>query len=549
MDANSIISVLLVEDEIAVRRSLVGKLKRDASRKYDIKEASHAEEAYEIIKRTPPNLVFLDMRMPGMGGAAFLRILKDEFPFIKVIVLSGYSDFPFVQQAIKCGASDYLLKPIINEELYEAVERAVNEFISEKKQIRLGIERDMMLRESIHMLKTSLLNALLNKTYIRAEEVIEKLRYLQIDFRYPRYMAAFVRIVDFDAIKEFYMRDASLVFFALENVMNESMTVEKGRMYGFKNERVENEYVCVFGFDGDESEMTKKLAADFTRVIDNIRKYNKMDIQVYLGGAFEHISDLHSVYRMTSYGWKGKDVAKTPGLFLYEHNQDEMGDEALPDWTAEDTQALSDSLQEGAIGKISALVNRCFRPIEHLQVIPHAIMGKLESGLFQTIQQFTDWVQPSSDGAMPPSLLHFQQSVYQYDSPIAMKHAVLKVLTDLAEWLSQDSRNGAKGVVMRVKSYIDTHYYEELTLADLAVRFFINRTYLSEKFKEVTGYPFSKYVNMVRIEKAKEFMMEKGMKVDYIASLVGFNDPAYFSTVFKNLTGHTVKEYEMKLRR
>jgi Response regulator containing CheY-like receiver domain and AraC-type DNA-binding domain len=339
MREDQTISVLLVEDEAAVRRSLAGKLRRDAARQYDIWEASHAEEAYEMIKRKQPHLILLDMRMPGMGGKQFLNILKEEFPSIKVIVLSGYSDFEFVQQALKCGASDYLLKPVINEELYEAVGRAVSEFISEKKRIHRGIQREMMLKLSLQMLKTSLLNSLLHKSYIRVEDVLGKLRYLNMEFRCRRYIAAVIRIADFAAIKEYYKSDASLIFFALENVMDESMTQIKS-LFGFRNERVENEYVCIFGYDGDEAEMTAKLREDLARVLENVRKYNRMNLQIYLTGVFEQIADLHAAYRITSYAWKRKHADNAPGLFQFEQAARDAECDVPAEWTEAGCQSV-----------------------------------------------------------------------------------------------------------------------------------------------------------------------------------------------------------------
>jgi two-component system response regulator YesN len=120
MDTEKEFRVLVVEDEIAVRRSLVGKLRKEGL-SLMIEEAQNAEEAYEIIRESPPEVIFLDMRMPGMGGMKFLEVLSCEFPNIKVVIISGFSDFEYAQQALRYGAVDYLLKPILKEDLHKTL--------------------------------------------------------------------------------------------------------------------------------------------------------------------------------------------------------------------------------------------------------------------------------------------------------------------------------------------------------------------------------------------------------------------------------------------
>ena len=87
--------------------------------------ASNGKEALTVMREIHPDLVFVDMSMPIMDGIAFLKTASAEFPDSRFIIISGYDDFSYAQQAIRYGVMDYLLKPIVEADLNTAIQRAV----------------------------------------------------------------------------------------------------------------------------------------------------------------------------------------------------------------------------------------------------------------------------------------------------------------------------------------------------------------------------------------------------------------------------------------
>ena len=87
--------------------------------------ASNGKEALTIMREIHPDLVFVDMSMPIMDGIAFLKTASAELPDSRFIIISGYDDFSYAQQAIRYGVLDYLLKPIVETDLNTAIQRAV----------------------------------------------------------------------------------------------------------------------------------------------------------------------------------------------------------------------------------------------------------------------------------------------------------------------------------------------------------------------------------------------------------------------------------------
>ncbi|NGZ77981.1 response regulator [Saccharibacillus alkalitolerans] len=107
----------------------------------------------------------------------------------------------------------------------------------------------------------------------------------------------------------------------------------------------------------------------------------------------------------------------------------------------------------------------------------------------------------------------------------------------------EDGSAGGPGVMEEIAAYIREHYREELTLQDLTDRFFLSREYISRRFKRQFGQNVFDYLAGVRLERAKQLLLDSDMLVVRIAELVGYQDEKYFSRVFKKATGRTPNEF------
>lgn len=118
---------LIIDDEkpVQIAISKLGKWHH-----YNIKmpeTANNGSQGLKIMREIRPSIVFVDMNMPIMDGCSFLNIASKEFPDCKFIVVSGYDSFSYAHQALRCGAIDYLLKPIEEKSLNAAIEKALSQ--------------------------------------------------------------------------------------------------------------------------------------------------------------------------------------------------------------------------------------------------------------------------------------------------------------------------------------------------------------------------------------------------------------------------------------
>lgn len=113
--------VLLVDDEVEFVSALTERLQL---RNYDAKAATNASDALTSIKKDPPDVVLLDLKIPGMEGIDILKKIKENDPAIQVIMLTGHGDVESVKEAIRNGALECVMKPIDIGELLVKIEQA-----------------------------------------------------------------------------------------------------------------------------------------------------------------------------------------------------------------------------------------------------------------------------------------------------------------------------------------------------------------------------------------------------------------------------------------
>jgi DNA-binding NtrC family response regulator len=131
--------ILIVDDEVNIRNALVTLLEKKG---YQAQSVGTAEEALEQLEATSIDLVITDLRMPGISGMEFLRRLKTKWPGTEVVVMTAYGSIETAVDAMRCGAYDYLTKPIDRERFRIVVEKALERHILavENQQLRDRLE-------------------------------------------------------------------------------------------------------------------------------------------------------------------------------------------------------------------------------------------------------------------------------------------------------------------------------------------------------------------------------------------------------------------------
>lgn len=528
MQQHFAVRILVVEDEIGVRRSLIGKL-RGVELPIEISgEAENAEQALEMMKKDMPDIVLLDMRMPGMGGYRFLPILNEQFPKVRVIILSGYSDFEYVLQSLRNGAEDYLLKPVIKEDLEKALRKTIQSIRYELEQNSRNISNGMLLNQAVPLLKHQFMNRLLKPQ--SAFQAAEKLGHLGISLDYPGYLMILVRILDYAKTKSRYLEEPELVFFVFENIVNDTLP---NPIHCFPHEHKEGEYVCLIGLPNTESSPSEiaDLKPRLECLLDNMRQFGKIQVQLLVTRMFQSLRSVGLAYRQAV---EQADIAGAEAQVNY------MGDNADSNWVTEvaselDLDSLVTAIEDRNVRELTGLIQALFdkwkSPRQAAAVAYYALEQSLDK-LF---------VDPESMRQRMPGLSRLLERV---SDSVGLGKEMLVLAVQIGEAASKRNQGESRQMISQALKYIEQYYFEDITLESISKKFFLNRTYFSELFKNETGWTFKKYVNHIRTEKAKRLLVDHELRPSVVAELVGIKDPVYFTVLFKKMTGLPPGEYQ-----
>ena len=159
-----ILKVLIVDDERIIVKGLENLYDWVQNGFQVIGKAFNGQSGIELAKKVKPDIVLTDIRMPKVSGLEMILVLKKEMPQMEFIVISGYNDFSYCQEALRLGASDYLLKPIDYQMLH-------NKLIEVRKKIEKEKELTMMADEGQSLKRTELFKKLIHKPEINISDM------------------------------------------------------------------------------------------------------------------------------------------------------------------------------------------------------------------------------------------------------------------------------------------------------------------------------------------------------------------------------------------
>lgn len=165
-------TIYVIDDDQDLRKSIVEILEGND---FKVSSFESAESALKNVKIIPPSLAIVDNMMPGMGGMAFIPMLKQQCPHVKIIMITAFSTVDNAVAAMKSGADDYLAKPFKRDELLVAVRRNLEELRFEQQLAGPGLDEALTCLSN--QIRRNILSALSSKGEMRFMDIT---RHLQI---------------------------------------------------------------------------------------------------------------------------------------------------------------------------------------------------------------------------------------------------------------------------------------------------------------------------------------------------------------------------------
>jgi two-component system response regulator YesN len=182
------LKLLIADDEKYDRDSIMNILSAAFQDKLDISEARNGREAIEVSERVRPDIIIMDIKMPGINGLKAIQEIRKFLPNSYIIILTAYDFFDFAVEAVKNNVKEYILKPFSKDEIIEKIEAAYDLINTEKEKRKNEIENQERLYNLMPMLENELSYSIINNS-LNSIDYETYLRYLNMDFQKAYSMA------------------------------------------------------------------------------------------------------------------------------------------------------------------------------------------------------------------------------------------------------------------------------------------------------------------------------------------------------------------------
>ncbi len=528
-------NVLLVDDERIFREALRVAIPWNELGLSICAEAQNGEEALEALKENPVNIVLTDINMSRMNGLDFIQKAKSIAPDVKFIIISGYDDFSYAKRAITLGVTDYIVKPIDEEELKKVL-IDIKKRISSDKMLRKNIaDLNNTVAENRLSLKKNFLTRLISNTLPSDKNYIsENISHYNIKVGDGYFAVAYIEISKSN-MDEWTMQDKNLWTFAVENVASELL----GEFAEVIIEDIGALYVILLGFK-DEKEILKRCELVKMFVSENL----PFEICIGVGALKNSIEEIYSSFHEAKFVVSAVDTLDDSIVAIYSDIRVNTLDVPLSKLFNNSDFILS--LHTGNTKKCIQMINELFLNLNSVK----ASFRTAYILFLEIILCCLDYIKEQTP-ALNDELLELYNKAYE--NAISAKNTtdMCETVAGLVENLHKKTENYQQNnmslIVKQAIDYIRQNFNDPyLNIEVLAQKTYSSYGHLCFVFKKETNQTINEYILETRMNKAQKLLLSDSMTVSNVALSVGYLNTNYFSKMFKKR--YNVLPSELKKR-
>jgi two-component system response regulator YesN len=523
------IKLLIADDEHIVIESIKFIVEKYLSNVQIVGAAGSGREVIEKALELKPDVIFMDIRMPGISGIEAIRQIKNTNNNTLFVIITAYEYFNYAKDAVNLGVHEYLLKPLNKNKVIETLNN-ICKVISTKRK---AIQREIQLKEKInkiipHMEGQFIYSQLFNGRVIKDIKFYEDIFNMKIGHGY-----VMLAIVDDheNPTKE-------------ENLKN---SLEKQRFYDIFSMELKGVVPCLIG----PSLLDRTVA--YIPVHQNMDPYEIRNMAIDTAKKVtERVSKLVGIsYKV--------GVGRSYGIenFSKSYNEAYMAASVTNGDLTTHFEDIAPSLN-----KIDSY------PVNKEKIFIHKILtGDIIGGL-NVFEEIFWWLSTNYGDdidkiksrlielliifkrALPYDIEENDVSENKYLIQMLKIHNIKELKVSYIDYLKnflikieESKQKELNGLISKAIEYINGNYHKNISLDDVAKEINMSYHYFSKFFKDSIGKNFVDYLTELRIDKAKEFLKDTTISIKEVCYKIGYSDPNYFSKIFKKVTGMTPTEF------
>lgn len=542
--------LMLVDDEEEERKGILNKIEWEKYGFEVVGEAANGMDALEIADKVMIDVVITDIRMPFMDGLTLCQRLREKYPNIKIIILTGYDQFEYARKAIKLDVVEYVLKPISSKELIEVlinIKNKMDEEIANRKNIE--ILKEYYLR-SLPILKQAFLSSLVTNK-MGSDEIKEKIKTYEIKLNGKAYGVALIKI-KFNKIEDLYTplvrkdedetdknKDTEFIRLGILNLCKEIVDkYDKGIVF------INEDYiVLILSIDDEDCIFMNKVLPILEEIRQSIKKFYGISCTIGIGSFFKELDLICNSYKDAVSAISYASILDDKIIYIQDVEPKSIK-KLVFDQLKE--RRLFNAIKTGTKSELIETIDSLFREIIELNISYknyYIYIMEVINTILKAIQDLNIDIDEIMD-------INYDMliEILKLKDIKEVKRWIIDICLKIKSYIVKERQNSYKKIVQAAISYINENYKDsELSIDKLCKILYISPAYFSTIFKKETKHTFVNYLTHVRMEAAKELLRTTNLKTLEIARMVGYSEPNYFSYCFKKKFNISPSEYRNSL--
>ncbi|MBO5292223.1 MAG: response regulator [Lachnospiraceae bacterium] len=523
--------IMLADDEGIVIDSLKFIIEKEFGDSCIVESAKTGRSVIELAERFRPDIAIMDIQMPGINGIDAMKEIRSFSKGIIFIVMSAYDKFDYAQEAINLGVLEYITKPMNRDRITRVLKRAMG-MIDEERTKR---SNDLLIKEKLETVVPIIENGLIYNILFQEhfEEDVENFKSLLGIEEEFGYMIAFVFG---DEQQGNHMTNAVGTSVRVQSHYQEVREMAREYFPGVMGSVMANKIAMLVPCREQKMEYNERIEL-IDRARELVRKMRKrLNVSFRIGiGSIKGLKN-----QLESYNEALNALVNSTGTVAHVDDLP-LSCDYEDNYPIDLEKQLFDAVSKGDSNMTREKAARFFGWMA--ETYPDSLMD-----IRLKVLEFVLWAEHLAyeNGGMS-----YQFKVREDWLPLLMQ---MSELGELESWfldkMTAASRNVATkreeksvSLVEKIKTYINENFQRDLSLDEISREYDISPYYFSKIFKDETGENFIEYLTAVRMDKAKQLLLNKELSMKEICSMVGYADPNYFSRSFKKNVGVTPTEY------
>lgn len=529
-------NLLLVDDEVHAVEGVKADLDLKRLGIDRLFVAYNAKQAKEFFDRERIDIMLCDIEMPQGSGLDLLSWLRERKLSTEAIFLTSHADFKYAKEAMRLGSLDYLLKPILADDLEQVIRKAQQKIDRNSEIVKISQSHHLWMKHHsliIERFWQDLINHTIPST---ANAIQTQIEHHQLPITDDMvFLPVLVSVQRWNA--DLSLRDERILEYAIKNTAEELISGQDANGLFFYIDHGLLLGIMTTGTSlGIEHTQVEQACITY---IETCNQYFYCDVSCYIGEAIQalQMADITEKLRQQD----RKNVAFYNRVFFYDANKDSNLKFELPEihfWQS----LLKIGSKDTVIQEVEKLIDQLIEK----QAIDLKVLNQLHQDLMQVLYSYLN-----NEGIQAHKLFGDEYS-------IELSEQASRSVRDLLDWVHHTVNKALKqaetvkesdSVVQIVQRYIAQNIDQDLSRESIAEMVYLNPDHLSRLFKKETGLSLSEYILTERIRIAKELLSQTDIPISSIASSVGHTNFSHFARIFRKHVGAGPSEYRQLLSR